>query len=70
MTALTIDRKDVEHAKRACAIYDIEVYFSEHTDNTDKTLMVITKDLATHQVWYLARYFQTEVMEARFKALL
>jgi len=70
MTTVTIDRKDVDHAKQACAAYSIDVYFSECTDGSDKTLMIIPAQLPSHELWYLARYFQTNVMESRFKALL
>lgn len=70
MMTVIIDRKDVDHAKRVCAEYNVEVYFSEHTDDSNKTLMVIPKELPAYEMWYLARNFQLAICESVFKSLL
>lgn len=69
MVTLTIHRTDIDHAKKACAEYNVEVYFSEHTENENQALMIIPNDIPQHELWYLARNFQLTLCEERFKYL-
>lgn len=69
MMTVIIDRRDLDLAKKACAEFNIEATFSEHTDNENKTLMVIPNELPAHEIWYLGRHFQLAICEVQFLKL-
>lgn len=67
MTPVTIDRKDIEEAKRAAAFLDIECYFMDRKDDTDNVTMVIMSE-QNFAVWHLARVMQMYVSEKMYAA--
>lgn len=60
VTTVTIDRKDIEEARRACAEMEVEVYFMEKTDDKDTQLMAMMTQ-EPFLLWYTARRMQLHI---------
>lgn len=65
MTPVTIDRKDMQEAKKACVSLGFECYFMDKKDDTDRLTLVIDSDKA-FEIWYIARTMQIYVNDKMY----
>lgn len=62
MTTVTIDRRDMEEARKASAFMGVECYFMDKNDDNESVSMVVMSD-KPFELWYLARVMQTFVFD-------